>query len=520
MTRRYVKAVGAAAVLALALAACGSASGSGKAAGTSKPTVGGTLDIGQDTAPVTFDPQLASAFSSQNVLFQVYESLFAFNAKGERVPQLALNAKMVDPTTYDIALRKNVVFHDGQSFSAADVVYSFERMKSPAEGGSFAPYLGAVKTVSALSDDEVEFKLSAPDAGLLNKLVMPYFPIMSKSWTEQQTKAHVAATTNGTGPYELASYVNGQSVTLTRNPHYWNPPQPYISTLVMHIIGTEGTRLAALRSGQVQLAWFREPVEYKQVKKAGYQTAIDAKTRTLYMFVNTLEGPLSDVRVRQAISMGLDRQALIRAGSSGTGALSGVIPPGFQAGLSVDPADLPNYTYDPAKAKDLLAQAGHQELSITLTLASDPSFALDVPMAETMKSELADIGVDLKLVEEPFATVIKSVMSGKYSDLALLPGTQYPDASLYITTYLPQKVKRAKINDPQLASMVAAAAAEPNTTKRSQLYTGIQKYVADKAYLMIPYAMPQRFEAWTGKLHGYVTDPQAQRAFLKNAWLS
>ena len=516
------------AAVAVVLTACGSGGGNAGPGGNGgngtqaagKPRAGGTLTIATDTPPTTFDPQVASNYGSFNVLFQVYESLFSVDAKGNRQPALALSSTQPNPTTYDITLRPNVTFQDGQAFTADDVVYSWQRFTDPKTGAPYALYFASVKSVTALSPTKVEFSLSKPDASLLNMLTLPFFPIMSKSWTTGKSADQVATTTNGTGPYELSSYQSGQRITLDRNPHYWDAPKPYIAKLVMNIIGAEGTRLASLRSGQAQMAWFRDARVFQQAKSAGMQTATDLPTRELVIFVNGKSGPLSDVRVRQAISLGMDRKALIQAGTAGTGTLSGIVPPGLFPGLTYDAASLPNYTPDVAKAKSLLQQAGASNLTISLTLASDPSFAIDVPMAETMKSQLAKIGVTLNLNEQPFASIIQQYIGGKLTGLTLIPNVKLPDPALYAAAAVPQGGPREQLSDPQFAQMAAAAQAEQDPAKRAADYQALIKYAAENVDVLVPYSMPQRLEAWSPTLVNYTPDPDTERVNLKNAWLS
>jgi peptide/nickel transport system substrate-binding protein len=515
-------ATAAVAAAAMLLAACSSGGGKandGSTQSNGKPKAGGTLTIATDAPPTTFDPQVASNFGSFNVGFQVYEAPFAIDAKGNRVPSLALSSTQPDPLTYELTLRSGVKFQDGQPFTADDVVYSWQRAQDPKTGAPYALYFASIKSVTAVSPTKVEIKLSKPDAALLNQMVMPFFPIVSKSWTEGKSADQVATTMNGTGPYKLASYQTGQTVTLERNANYWDAPKPYIGKVVMNIIGAEGTRLAALRSGQAELAWFRDPRVFAQAKSAGFTSATDLATRELVVFINGLSGPLSDVRVRQALSLGLDRKALIQAGTAGTGVLSGVIPAGTYTGLSVKAEDLPNYQHDTSKAKELLQQAGASNLSIDLNFASDPAFAIDVPMVETMKSQLADIGVTLNLKKTPFASIIQQYLGGKLTGLTLIPNVKLPDPALYVGAAVPPAPPRKQIDDPQLQQMAADAQAEQDPAKRGAAYDAIAKQVAQNVDVLIPYSMPQRFEAWSSKLVNYVTDPDTERVFLKNAWL-
>src|SRR5215469_98056 len=227
---------GLAGLAALAIAAC-----SGTAAGpnetttgvTGKPQPGGTLTIGETSQPLSgLDPIMAQSFNSKRMVSQFYEGLLSLGQQpGQLVPALATKWREISPTDYVFTLRQGVKFHNGDTMTPADVVYSLDRIVDPAQNSPYQT-LYSFKSVTATGPDTVEIKLASPQASLLGLLAQPWSGgIVDKAWMESKSKDDLKTQENGTGPFKLTSYQIGSVIQTVRFAGYWDSPKPYLAAV-------------------------------------------------------------------------------------------------------------------------------------------------------------------------------------------------------------------------------------------------------------------------------------------------
>ncbi|WP_062461889.1 ABC transporter substrate-binding protein [Demequina soli] len=513
---RGIAATAGVAVLGLSLAACASGADTG-AQGSSSPKAaveGGALVYATDVQPITggLDPYLATAFANMNATVQIYEPLLAKDADGTIIPWLASSWDQVDDTTYTFTLRDGVTFSDGSPLTADDVVFSIEQMRSSAAGAANFATLGEV---TALDDATVQITTVAPDATLLNVLAYRGSAIVSKAWYESTSEEDRQTTAMGTGPFVLDTWTDQVSMTFTANKDYWGGA-PSVDSLEFDFIGDENARAAQLRQGSgTDMAWFRDPTQVASLKDEGYTVGENAATRSLTMYVNASSGPLADVKVRQAVSKAMDRQALIDFAMGGMAEPSLVVPVGDPSGIAPD-ADTPNYTHDVEGAKALLAEAGQTSPTITLTYASDAAFALDVPMVEVLQQQLAEAGITLELVGKPWTEVLQSYIGGSWTDLVLVPGVYQPDPASYFSTILTPglpMVTTVTADSPEVALYMQLRSTF-DEAQREEILAQLEDTVAENVDVLVAYTGPQRYEVWGDTVTGYEVDPFTYREGL------
>jgi len=519
-TRRNALALGASTLAGVLLAGCGgSTATAGKDSGT--PVSGGSLTVALDGEPtVGFDPHVAQAYFDQQIISQFYEGLLSLDSKGKVRPGLAKSYRQLTPTTYRFTLRDGVTFHDGSKLTTDDVVFSLKRLMDPAVKSPYTQQY-KIKTVTAVDSSTVEVKLSSPQPSLYNFLARPWSgAIMSKKWTTSHTENQIKQSENGTGPFALKQWTKGVSIQLSGYRDYWEKPKPYLSSVTYRLIPDETSRVASLRSNSVQLLSFRDLRLVGDVKSTtGITEENGPLVSSVWLNMNTLGGPLADKRVRQAFNLAIDRTSLIKTLGSDSASFGYVVPPQDPYGTT-PPSSEPMYQQNQAKAKALLRAAGQTKVSIELLAPSDPAYGPDISAMELMKAQLAKVGISLNLKLVPFTSIVPRVLSGDYGDMVMMTSVLNADPSQYLDLWFAKGSPATKVKDQHLWDLMAAAKSETDDSQRVTLYHQLARYIADQAYLLVPYAKAVRGEAWSDRLHGYQPDATATRLNLKNAWVS
>lgn len=338
----------------------------------SQPRYGDTLTIAAITDPASFDPQQDASINNSLLVAPAYNNLLYYDQEtgSKVVPELAERWDLSpDGLTYTFKLRQGVAFHDGTRLNAGDVAFNLERMKSPPKGvRSTVDYLmTGVDNIEAVGDDTVRIKMKYPFAALTSALVTDYMVMYSKKAVE--TQGNMKTTIMGTGPFKFKSYTPSVSLELVKNDKYWAKGRPYLDGITFFIIKDNATRLAALRTGQAKLSarlfGALTPTDVSVLKKDVPDMRFIPTPSVVgpAFFMNMRNPPFKDPRVRQAISLAVDRQAAVKVIAQGEGQVGTFFP--FE-GWGIPTNELlrmPGYRQpkdqDIAAAKKLLADAGY-----------------------------------------------------------------------------------------------------------------------------------------------------------------
>ncbi len=337
-----------------------------------QPRYGDTLTIAAITDPASFDPQQDASINNSLLVAPAYNNLLYYDQEtgSKVVPELAERWDLSpDGLTYTFKLRQGVAFHDGTRLNAGDVAFNLERMKSPPKGvRSTVDYLmTGVDNIEAVGDDTVRIKMKYPFAALTSALVTDYMVVYSKKAVE--TQGNMKTTIMGTGPFKFKSYTPSVSLELVKNDKYWAKGRPYLDGITFFIIKDNATRLAALRTGQAKLSarlfGALNPTDVSVLKKDVPDMRFIPTPSVVgpAFFMNMRNPPFKDPRVRQAISLAVDRQAAVKVIALGEGQVGTFFP--FE-GWGIPTNELlrmPGYRQpkdqDIAAAKKLLADAGY-----------------------------------------------------------------------------------------------------------------------------------------------------------------
>ena len=483
-TTRRLAALAVAAAAVLALTACGGGgassdtSSSGSSGGSGSGS--GTLTLGAVVPPSTFAAANSGWANESPYLQAVYDSLIRETPDGQLEPSLATEwSYNADNTVLTMKLRDDVTFTDGQKFTAEVAAQNVLRFKNGTSAS--ASQLALVTDATATDANTLQVTLSAPDPALLLNLTQSAGLQESPSAFDA---ADAQTTPVGSGPYQLdtSATVVGSTYVFTKNPNYWAPDDQHYQTVNITVLSDAQAGLNAIQGSQVDVMPLIDPTGADQVKASGYTTAEEKNNSwnglILFDRAGQVTPALGDVRVRQAIAHAIDRDGMVTAGG-GTATVTGQIfnenNPAYDKALD------DQYPYDPAKAKQLLAEAGYPD-GFTLQM---PQFQVGSTVVfDLIKQNLADVGITVDYVETPLSDAISSVLSQKYSATYFIltnNPTVWQDANFVLTPTAPFNAFHT--TDPKVEALVSTV--QTGTQEESDnAGQELNQYIVDQAWFV------------------------------------
>ncbi|WP_051839201.1 ABC transporter substrate-binding protein [Streptomyces sp. NRRL F-5126] len=389
---------GLAALLAASLTACALPTTTGGSAP-------GSARLTADLAgyPSSLDPGLQYDTDSYSVYRNIFDQLLHRDPKTNKpIPWLATHWRRTTPTTWVFTLRDDVRFSDGSRLTAADAAFSIQRILDPKFGSQQYANFSAIASATG-HGDTLTIRTKYPSPTLLTYLTT--LSVVPEAYVKKVGNDRFNVRPMGSGPYSFVSAIPGSQVVLRRNESYWGA-QPPIRRVTFRAVPSPASRVADLTSGKADIADGMTPDTAIQMKSASNLKVLSAPTeRVSYLAFNTIKGgPTDDPRVRQAISLAIDYKALISALEQGYGKrVDSVLTP-----LAVGyPKQLAPYTYDPAKARALIKEAG--AAGKTVVMATSPTY--DPQIVQVIQANIQDAGLKVSIVNSDQATYLKKVQS-------------------------------------------------------------------------------------------------------------
>jgi peptide/nickel transport system substrate-binding protein len=439
-------------------------------------TPGGELVIGKALEAVGYDPAVVTATSSMEFLAVVYQRLVRFDDEGQPQPELAESWDTSDDLTYVFTLRQGVMFQNGQPLTAEDVKFTFDRIQDPATSSSWATQFEPVETIEATDDRTVTFRLSAPYGPFLATLSSIYSSIvpMTSEPTDFQT------TMIGTGAFALAEAQPDTQTTLTAHPDYWESGLPQLGTLTYRILPDEATRLASIRTGEIGLTTLADPVSVDAAASSEGVQVLEQDTTDYYLLgFNCARPPFDNQQVRQALSMAIDRQAIVDAVFFGNGQVTGPIVPTL--GDWAQPVDqLPTYAVNREDAASMLEEAG--QAGVTFRILVGQLYPEFVNIALVIQDQLKEIGVNAELEQVEWATFIERWRARDFDAFVSFNGSgNDPDRALYPAFYTDGSVNAFQFSDPEVDELLDAGRTTPDRETRRATYQQLEVAIAEAA---------------------------------------
>lgn len=513
-------------------------------AAESQPKRGGVLTL-RAWDPPNFDLQMFDSYKTHILYSFTHSRLLRHRTEPGLPPgtfpiegDLAESWSQPSDTVYQFRLRQGVRWHNrppvhGRELTAEDVAYSIRR--SLGESGRAASSLRASFDRAEVVDRyTVNLVLKTPLTWLPAMVATPMMlPIVAKECVETFGDLQKAEAMVGTGPWQLDSYRRNVGITLTRHPSYFRPGLPYIDRIEV-VLDDDSVRVAtAFLTGKYDLGWdppgaiprpdWVQLRDRLRAQRPGINTAEILDSSVFVVYMRTDRPPFNDLRVRQAISMAINRREIIESVLEG----GGVVNPPVQAALKewalpIDQlgAGAACYHFDPREARRLLAEAGHGGgFQTPMSYTSYGRVYND--MLQLVARDLKAIGIDAKLVFKEYGAFASTVPFGNFDGMALaaFPAATQPYTGLFVRYHPKQPPNASHVDDPTLTGLLDQLAGAQDTSKRRELVHAFQRHAAvQQYYVHLPSGI--HVAAWDAALKNYA--PNMSNDYggrLAAAWL-
>jgi peptide/nickel transport system substrate-binding protein len=479
-----------------------------------------TLRFSSQGDITTIDPHGNNEGFTNAYLDNIYEPLVTRGKDLKVEPCLALSWQTVNPTTTRFKLRPNVRFHDGTPFTADDVVFTIERALS--DTSNFKPYLAGVKGATKVDDMTVDIITAGPAPVLVPQLTE--IRIMSKAWAtkhnvlkpqdyKNKEETFASRNANGTGPFILRTREADVKTVAVLNSNWWGKREGNVTEIVYQPIRSDGTRLAALLSGEVDFVLDPPPQDVPRLKKDPKIKVVEGnENRTIFLGMDqhndelkygNVKGknPFKDKRVREAIQLAIDTQAIKTQVMRGLSVPSGVM---FAPQSEGYPKDLDKpVKADPARAKKLLAEAGYpQGFEVTLDCPNN-RYVADEKICVAIAAMLARVDVKVKVNAMPRANYFPKIQNLDTSFYMLGWGVPTFDSQYALQSLMRTRVDKSadgdynlgRYSNPKVDALIDRLKTEIDNKKRAEIAREVsQLHMADVGHIplhhqVIPWAM-------------------------------
>jgi peptide/nickel transport system substrate-binding protein len=500
------------------------------------PRRGGILLAAIAAEPPSLDPHQESTFANIQLVAPFYSTLLQFDPFNfpKIIGDVATEWKISpDGRTYTFKIRQGIRFHDGSPLTAADVKASYDKIIFPPEGVRSTRKTGyaAVERVEAPDPETIVFKLKFPSASLLANLASPWNVIYPKKYLDQDPnyfKTHVV----GSGPFKFKSYVHGSTLEGERNPDYFVKDRPYLDGFKFFISTETSVRASAIRSGRAYIEFRDLPLaEVEAIKKqlgdkiAVQQTAV---TASWGIAVNQSAKPFNDVRVRKALTLGLDRYTMSRVlyPINGLKLIGLSLRPGSEWAMSeAELEKYPGFGKDieksRAEARRLLAEAGYPN-GLKFVLKNRNIRLPYQDFAVFVIQEWRKIGVEAEhRPVETAAWFADGQNTGNFEAIVTAPVRFMDDPDLWLNMYVKEDTENwGRVSDPRLDDLFVRQQRALSPVERKKLVHEMEKIVLENAYYIPGLWWTRNLVHWT-KVKNYVAPPNYySNQKLQDVWLA
>ncbi len=517
--RKLIAGAGASAAAGIALANTGPMPNV-RAQENATPVAGGSLTWAVETLTDTLP---YGAIGQPVTHTMTYDSLIEWDSNLLPVPGLATSYDVVDDTTYVFHLREGVTFHDGRPMTADDVVYSIEELhrEPPPPGQSFS-FFPKIDTVTAIDPMTVEFKLREPDPSLTGYLTWTRYSNIMPVGMDQEI--NVLSEAIGTGPYVLSEFETNSYATLTKNASYWDQSVPLLDEVSFAYLPDPQSRVAALRSGEIDGAAFPADVAFGLMEDESLTvlSGLQANHREIQMVIKDPSKPWANKDVRRAVQHAINRQDIIEKVYAGEAEYSGNVPTGYgDWALPVNELRDTYLKYDVEMARQFLADGGYPDgFAVTMQAINWP----DITSCALVAAEhLAEIGIEVTVEPLEFAVFAANNGEGNF-DWQLTQRGFRGDISGFVNEFAPTAAIftnwfEGGWENQELFDLIAAGLQTADDAERHQIYHDVQVILTEEAVHVTLvqanafWAVANRVKGMSVPFHGDVG------MVLKNAWV-
>ena len=463
----------------------------------------GHINFGLSSYPPSLEPWKNAGTAAATVKLQMFRGLLGYDAEGRLRPEVAASWEAEDAQTYRFDLDQNARFHDGSPVTSADVKASYEAMTAEDSTAYLRVALGVIDSIETPDDHTVRMRLSGPSASFIFLTASFYaFIVSAKSLAEDPDNPV------GCGPYKIASIERGTRIDMEADPNFYKPGLPKSKTLSFIAYKDENLRVAAIEAGDVDII---EYVPWQSMDFIDQNDDLVLDTTDgpfMYLIFNVTEGPLADPKVRDAIGYAIKREDVMAAAFFGRGRpLNGMPVP--ESSPFFNEALANHWSYDPDKAKALLAEAGYAD-GFSATLLSTAQYGMHKDTAEVCQQHLQAVGIDVTLNLPDWATRVDLGNKGQYDIAVMGTAGQYNDPDA-LSNFVDGRrdasfVRSFGFSDDALNELTDRGAAEIDEAERKAIYDQWQARAIETVPLVGINWRAQGY-AWQNGVNGFANIP-------------
>ncbi|MDB4895626.1 MAG: hypothetical protein JWN15_1888 [Firmicutes bacterium] len=488
----------------LTLTACGSSPTKGAApggTGSGGPAPSGEFElaVASGADPVDLDPRKTWVGPGYSMNAHLFEPLVFRKQTGDKMeiyPLLAESWKTVDPTTWEFKIRSGVKFHDGETLDAAAVAYTLTSIMDKDFTTQLKTWTNDIAKVEAKDAATLVITTKYPTRALLNSLAQ--VPIVAPQ-AAREMGAEFTKKPVGTGPYKIVSYTPNSSVIVERFDGYWGE-KGKAKKITFRIMPENATRMAALEAGEVQIAENLSPDKLEKLKSNGALDVIYTPTlRVDWLVLQFTNKQVANLKFRQALSLAIDRDSLVKNILSGTTVVANSVSPPGTIGYD---KSLPPFAYNLEKAKQLLQESGYGGEPIKMG-APIGRYSMDKQVNEAVAGMFKKLGVNVQFEALAWSAFIAKANEGQY-DVYFIGQTDFTlNPTSHWRSMFYSQTARGKYNNPRVDQIIDQSAAELDDAKVIKLYQEGQKILYDDLAALPLYYEPQLIGV-SKKLKGFV----------------
>lgn len=492
---------------------------------------GGTYHVTTDEEPPGMDPQLDTTLQVYNMARNIFSTLVRYKPGSlDLEPELLTEMPTADAdnVTYHFKLRNDVTFHNGAKLTAKDVKYTFERMLLPATKAANTWVFESIKGAKDMEDgkatelagfkikDDYTFDivLDKPYGIFVELLATPPSSIFPAEYAKQQGEKFARAPI-GTGPFKLAKWDANQLIRLEKNPNYFEKGLPYLDAVEYKVIPDESTRWLEFVKGNTDEA--TPPTADKaEAKTSGKYQWVEYTTLNTYYLSLDLN-TFKDKRVREAISLAIDRDKILKTVWNNQGAVAKTfVTPGIPGAMT----NAPGFKYDPTRAKQLLQEAGATNLKFEAWQRGTDKINDTTAAIQQM---LKDVGIDMqvKMVDKAAFNAARKEgnVTANYGNWY----ADYPDPDNYLYTYFhsgSSKSMSINMSDPAVDKILDDAQGLADQAKRQKMYQDLEQKLIYQDYAIIPLLHQTGYtcaQKWVHGIKGHPTEVEGSKLIWKDS---
>ena len=464
------------AIVALAIASLGLSSG----ARAAEVADGGTLRAALTGEPDVLDPATSTIYTGAQVYEGIFSKLIDMDAQGRFVPDLATKWTQTDATTWSFDLVRNATFQNGEAFTSADVKYTFDRILNPKTASAYAGLYAQVAAVDATSPSVVTFHLKSPFGPFLTNLATNG-EIVNRKAIESGDPARKPV---GTGPFQFVEWVQGDHITLKRNPAYFKAGLPHLDAVTFRFLPVDQSRIDALSAGEIDWA---DAVPLQQVPTLKTDPRFTYVTSPVagipdFLAMTTNKPPFDNPKVRQAVALAISRSDIRDLAYLGTGELGlEEVPTGSSW---YDSAGIYAPTQDLTQAKRLLAEAGYPN-GLTVEYLGLTGYPELLKTGQVVRDELKQIGIDMTIKAVDVSVWYDAFTAGNYQiTSAYQERTIDPDNFYSLVLKSGGPINKTYYSNLAVDALIDKAAASGDEAARKEIYRQIRASTSGEAPLI------------------------------------